>query len=166
VTFNGSADINLPGVNTAGNQNTSGNAATASSPASGGSFITSDNIGSQSVNYADSAGSATNATNANTVTTITTAQVLNATAGASVDAVGTYAFAVRPGNTGQTSGNALIPGATVAGSVLRFSNSANGESSALSGTWRCMGFMQHFSVTDSYGNSFTGYRATLFLRIS
>ena len=29
VSFNGSADINLPGVNTAGNQNTSGNAATA-----------------------------------------------------------------------------------------------------------------------------------------
>ncbi len=28
VSFNGSADINLPGVNTAGNQNTSGNAAT------------------------------------------------------------------------------------------------------------------------------------------
>ena len=29
VSFNGSADIDLPGVNTAGNQNTSGNAATA-----------------------------------------------------------------------------------------------------------------------------------------
>ena len=29
VSFNGTADINLPGVNTAGNQNTSGNAATA-----------------------------------------------------------------------------------------------------------------------------------------
>ncbi|EFK4307210.1 phage tail protein, partial [Escherichia coli] len=29
VTFDGSADINLPGVNIAGNQNTSGNAATA-----------------------------------------------------------------------------------------------------------------------------------------
>ena len=29
VSFNGSADINLPGVNTAGNQNTTGNAATA-----------------------------------------------------------------------------------------------------------------------------------------
>jgi len=31
VSFNGTADINLPGVNTAGNQNTSGNAATATS---------------------------------------------------------------------------------------------------------------------------------------
>jgi hypothetical protein len=31
VSFNGTADINLPGVNTSGNQNTSGNAATATS---------------------------------------------------------------------------------------------------------------------------------------
>ena len=38
-----------------------GNAATATSPASGGSFITSSNIGSQSVNYASSAGTASSA---------------------------------------------------------------------------------------------------------
>lgn len=38
------------------NQNTTGNAATATAPQSGGSFITSSNIGSQSVNYASSAG--------------------------------------------------------------------------------------------------------------
>ena len=35
VSFNGSADINLPGVNTAGNQNTTGNAATATQVTSG-----------------------------------------------------------------------------------------------------------------------------------
>ena len=35
VSFNGTADINLPGVNTAGNQNTSGNAATATALSSG-----------------------------------------------------------------------------------------------------------------------------------
>jgi len=35
VSFNGSANINLPGVNTAGNQNTSGNAATATAFAAG-----------------------------------------------------------------------------------------------------------------------------------
>ena len=33
VSFNGTANINLPGVDTAGNQNTSGNAATASTAA-------------------------------------------------------------------------------------------------------------------------------------
>lgn len=56
VSFDGTANINLPGVNSAGNQDTSGNAATATAPAGGGSFITSSNIGSQSVNYATSAG--------------------------------------------------------------------------------------------------------------
>ena len=43
------------------NQNTTGNAATATAPASGGSFITSSNIGSQSVGFASSAGSASSA---------------------------------------------------------------------------------------------------------
>ncbi len=45
-----------------------GNAATATSPASGGSFITTSNIGSQSVNYATSAGSASTATSATSAT--------------------------------------------------------------------------------------------------
>ena len=44
-----------------------GNAATATNPASGGSFITSSNIGGQSVSYASSAGSASTATTASNV---------------------------------------------------------------------------------------------------
>lgn len=55
------------------NQNTTGTAAYATNPASGGSFITSSNIGSQSVNYASSAGSASSATTATTATTLSTA---------------------------------------------------------------------------------------------
>jgi hypothetical protein len=51
------------------NQNTTGNAATATNPQSGGSFITSSNIGTQSVNFANSA---TNATNADNVTGVQT----------------------------------------------------------------------------------------------
>lgn len=43
------------------NQNTSGNAATATAPQSGGSFITTANIGSQSVSYASNAGTASSA---------------------------------------------------------------------------------------------------------
>ena len=51
VAFNGSADINLPGVNTAGNQNTSGNAATASTWASARTLcICGDATGSASIN--------------------------------------------------------------------------------------------------------------------
>lgn len=62
------------GINVTGNAATStnattaascsGNAATATNPQSGGSFITSSNIGSQSVSFASSATNATNATNA------------------------------------------------------------------------------------------------------
>ncbi len=45
VSFNGSSNINLPGVNTAGNQNTSGNAATATLAADATTLATARNIG-------------------------------------------------------------------------------------------------------------------------
>ena len=54
---------NLSGVAPTWNQNTTGNAATATSPAGGGSFITSSNISSQSVSYANNAGNAGTVTN-------------------------------------------------------------------------------------------------------
>jgi hypothetical protein len=54
------------------NQSTTGNAATATNPASGGTFITSSNIASQSVSFATTASSATNATNATNATTAAT----------------------------------------------------------------------------------------------
>lgn len=97
----------------------------------------------------------------------TTTQVLDATAGASSGAVGSYAF------LGRTAQGAITAGATFAGSVLRFagvasdsldwSNSSNfsnlvhgPSTNAPSGTWRAMG-----------APSFTTrWNATLFLRIS
>jgi hypothetical protein len=95
----------------------------------------------------------------------TTAQVLSATAGASVGAVGTYAHLT-------TTGQAVAVGATIAGSSLRYSldglwlnmcgswATANPGltpfSSAPSGTWRCMGFASNNVL----------YNHTLFLRIS
>jgi len=45
VSFDGTADINLPGVNTAGTQNTSGNAATATLAASATALATARTIG-------------------------------------------------------------------------------------------------------------------------
>ena len=51
VSFNGSSNINLPGVNTAGNQNTSGNAATATALATSRTIsLTGDVSGSASFN--------------------------------------------------------------------------------------------------------------------
>lgn len=111
-----------------------------------------------------------NADTASTVTTITTTQVLNATAGASVGAVGTYAFLARP----TSSGLDTTPGNTLAGSSLRYAGGSswgggqNGvqgiSTTAPSGTWRAMGYQKGgvydpcYSSTDEVG--------TLWLRIS
>jgi hypothetical protein len=109
------------------------------------------------------------ATTQSTAAIINTTNVLNATAGASAGAVGTYAFARRAAN--------LSFGATVAGSSL-FPTSAAYQivesgvtagaalslGSALSGTWRAMG-----TNTDvaSGGCAYPQiYGATLYLRIS
>ena len=98
-------------------------------------------------------------------TTPTTAQVLTATAGASVGAVGAYAFVY-------TSSTNIVEGATIAGSSLNYAGllrataiwdadlasatTATRGSATLSGTWRFMGRSNASSVA----------RATLALRIS
>lgn len=80
-------------------------------------------------------------------TTPTTAQVLNATAGASLGAVGSYALAF-------PTGSSRSPGVVVAGSTLRYASTAD----SLPGTWRTMSGMQ----AQSYGPAVPG----LVLRIS
>lgn len=88
-------------------------------------------------------------------TTPTTAQVLTATAGASVGAVGTYTVAYAPSIT-------LNPGSTVAGSSLRglTSGSSWGYNPGFTGTWRHMGVSQQSSDSGNEG------RWACFLRIS
>jgi len=51
VSFNGTGDINLPGVNTAGNQNTSGNAATATALATARAFSLTGDVTASGVNF-------------------------------------------------------------------------------------------------------------------
>lgn len=129
--------------------------------------ITGSAASATTATTATNATNATNATtagtctgNAATVTTITTTQVLNATAGASVGAVGTYAFLGLPYGSYGTA----MPGATAAGSTLRYSSSLGFDSGGTpSGTWRCMGFMTFTS--DGAGGYSTAY-STLWLRIS
>jgi hypothetical protein len=86
VSFNGSANINLPGVNTAGNQNTSGNAASATvlqtaRTIGGVSFNGSANINLPGVNTTgnqNTSGSSASCTgNAATATTLQTARTIN-----------------------------------------------------------------------------------------
>jgi hypothetical protein len=166
VSFDGTANINLPGVNTAGNQNTSGSAVSVSGTTT--AAINTSALGS------GTASSSTFLRGDRTFTTLpssapTTAQVLAATAGASVGAVGTYAF------LGHSAVNVVNgAGSTRAGSGLRYagirgasaftanysaerSHSGNGGTPA--GTWRCMG---RANVDTADGNA----GATLWLRIS
>ena len=74
VSFNGSSNINLPGVNSAGNQNTSGNAATASKLATsrqigGIAFDGTANINLPGVNQAGNQDTSGNAATATTLET-------------------------------------------------------------------------------------------------
>jgi hypothetical protein len=102
--------------------------------------------------------------------TPTTDQVLTATAGASVGAVGTYAY------LGETTTVSTSPGGTRAGSNFRYAGTpkqgswtdgngrpfgAAGGSGTPAGTWRCMGFSQYWA--DPYT---ANYGTTLWLRIS
>jgi len=105
----------------------------------------------------------------------TTAQVLNATAGASVGAVGTYALLLT--TFGATTANVTSSyqfGTTHGGSSLRYTNTIDSGGAASSqlasntapaGTWRAMG--QAFRRTvDNYNNSVYSATGTVFLRIS
>ena len=91
---------------------------------------------------------------------------------ASVGAVGTYAF------LGETSGTTTLPGATRAGSALRYAGivasspwsttyplfvSGGGTTTTPTGTWRCMGMSYGFNGT---GGDPDGYAATLWMRIA
>ncbi len=67
--------------------------------------------------------------------TPTTADVLNATAGASVGATGTYALLNRDPPS------ALGPGSTLAGSALFYSSCEGQQNGSPSGTWRLMGMI-------------------------
>lgn len=86
----------------------------------------------------------------------TTTQVLNATAGASVGAVGTYAFCQYQIGTPST----VAAGGTVAGSNLRYLGMGSGGSvesaGTPAGTWRVMGYLAPS----------TGQSTTVYLRIS
>lgn len=100
----------------------------------------------------------------------TTTQVLNATAGASAGAVGTYCFAR------SAAGNNIAFGSTIAGSSLRPQSAAYGfainqassngfftDGAAQTGTWRAMGTYTNSFIVGC-GNDWRG--ATLWLRIS
>ena len=94
----------------------------------------------------------------------TTSAVLTATAGAAVDAVGTYASLIQTDST-----TARSPGYTTTGSVLSWAGAgmsyydSAGNSGTPSGTWRLMGYRSGASAAN--GNPVTGV-VCVWLRIS
>jgi hypothetical protein len=138
-----------------GNAATASNAATATNPASGGSFITSSNIGSQSVNFATTAGNG-GVTSLNGQT--------GAITNTGVNVIGSY-YA----GASLTYGN-YTPSTTVAGSSLRSNDqdsgpfiyfTSGGYNPGLSGTYRAMSNSRSFN---DKGNNF--YGPNLWVRIS
>lgn len=106
VSFDGTANINLPGVNTAGNQNTSGNAATATKLATartigGVSFDGSANINLPGVNTSGNQNTSGNAATATKLATPRTIGGVSFDGSANIDLPGVNAA----GNQ-DTSGNA------------------------------------------------------------
>lgn len=99
---------------------------------------------------------------------VTTTAVLNATAGASAGAVGTYAFLGKATQLGNLSGLQRTAGGTLAGSELSYAGPSGAAfflSGTPAGTWRCMGFFNAFFTNGPYGPE-TIFSSTLWLRIS
>jgi hypothetical protein len=124
VSFDGTANIDLPGVNTAGNQNTSGNSATATALETarnigGVSFDGTGNIDLPGVNTAGnqntSGSSASTTGNAATATALQTARTI---AGQSFDGTGNITIAAGDLSNVSTSG-------VSDGQVLVYNNSAS-----------------------------------------
>ena len=124
VSFDGTANINLPGVNTAGNQDTSGNSATATALETarnigGVSFDGTGNIDLPGVNTAgnqNTTGSSASTTgNAATATALQTARTI---AGKSFDGTGNITIAAGDLSNVSTSG-------VSDGQVLVYNNSAS-----------------------------------------
>jgi hypothetical protein len=109
-------------------------------------------------------GNASTASTASTVSSITTDQVLNATAGASLGAVGTYAFLVRNGDAATLSagstaaGSGLIYGSVISVNYYNYNTAVDGGSTTSpAGTWRLMG---------EFARGSDATKASLWLRIS
>jgi hypothetical protein len=144
------------GISISGNAATATSATSATSASTAAFATTAGNGGVTSVN---------GSTGAVTIsTTPTTTQVLNATAGASVGAVGTYAFLSPSFFTTTNVSASWSPGATASGSNL-FYASAQGRTGSPLGTWRLMG-IAYYSFIDGEGVEIWVGSPTVCLRIS
>ena len=111
VSFDGSADINLPGVNAGGNQDTTGNAATASTLATSRNINGTGFNGSADITITAAAGTLTGSTLANSITGssltgLGTLSSLNVSG--DINASGTGAIKIPVGSTAQRPGSPSV----------------------------------------------------------
>jgi hypothetical protein len=141
------------------NQNTTGNAATATNPQSGGSFITSSNIGSQSVSFATNAGTAAACSgNSATATALTTASGSAPSYSArawvnfeGIPAVGTY------GRTGTLVTIGMAAHGMTTGQIANLTFLAGTGGTATSGSYAVDVIdANNFTITDSTSGTITG----------
>ena len=111
VSFNGSANINLPGVNTAGNQNTSGNAATATTLQTARTIAISGDITGTATSF--NGGANISISSAITAGAIVNADI-NASAGIVDTKLATISTAGKVSNSATTATNANTASAIVA----------------------------------------------------
>ena len=142
VGNSGATTLDAVTVTSAGNVTVSG-VATATTFSGSGASLTALNASNLSTGTVGTARLATGTADNTTYlrgdqtwqtisTTPTTAQVLTATAGASVGAVGTYALLFNGPAT-------RSPGDTLAGSSLTYAGCDGNNATTVSGTWRLMG---------------------------
>jgi hypothetical protein len=130
VSFDGSADINLPGVNAGGNQDTTGNAATASALATGRNINGTSFDGSADITVTAAAGTLTGSTLASGITgsSLSSLGTLSSlTTSGDISMTGTGALGIASGTTGQR------PGSPSAG-MFRY-NSTLGQFEGYTTTW-------------------------------
>ena len=144
VNFNGSADINLPGVNQSGNQNTSGNAATATILETTRAFSISGEITANSINFNGSGNVSLSATVDNNVIDYDNLKASNRTSATN----GQY-LRKRSGNTGGMTWEDIpvVTGSNLSGNTL----SSGIVNSSLTSVGTLTGLT--VSGTSSFGNN-------------
>jgi hypothetical protein len=158
VSFNGSANINLPGVNTAGNQNTSGNAATATTAGTITSQANSATITATSANTGNqivlrdgsgnfSAGTITAALNGNASTSSSTSgNAASATVLQTARTIGGVSF--------NGSANIDLPGVNTAGNQNTSGNAATASNASLLNSISAVNLYNNMGNTHSTYTSF------------
>jgi len=161
VSFDGTANINLPGVNTSGSQDTSGNAATATAletarTIAGTSFDGTGNININANNLSgttlNSGVTASSLTSVGTLSSLTVSGLITANGGLTIQATDTFTFDSVALTTVQTSGESFADNDT----SLMTSAAIDDRINAVAGVTSLTGTANEVEVSASTGSITVG----------